>query len=98
MSLWLMLVMAITGSTAFEARGVQETTTNAGPEDAARPLYTHVRSGDRYFIALIRRGYDRSPTFRALVDTLQHSNVIVRRRLSRPESPSFSCQHTQDAA
>jgi hypothetical protein len=77
MSLWLMLVMAITGSTAFEARGVQETTTNAGPEDAARPLYTHVRSGDRYFIALIRRGYDRSPTFRALVDTLQHSNVIV---------------------
>src|SRR5262245_56432064 len=40
-------------------------------------LYSHVRSTDGYFILLIREGYHRSPTFRALVDTLEDSNVIV---------------------
>ena len=39
--------------------------------------YTRVRSTDGYMIALVRQGYDRSPTFRELVDTLQRSNVIV---------------------
>jgi hypothetical protein len=41
------------------------------------PLFTRVRSTERYMIALIQEGYSRSPTFRALVDRLQNSNVIV---------------------
>jgi hypothetical protein len=40
-------------------------------------LFTRVRSTERYTIALIREGYDRSGTFRRLVDTLQRSDVIV---------------------
>ena len=40
-------------------------------------LFTRVRSTERYMNALIREGYDRSRTFRELVDTLQRSNVIV---------------------
>jgi hypothetical protein len=47
------------------------------PADSSKPRYTRVRSDDRYLIGLIRRGYDRSPTFRVLVDPLQHSNVIA---------------------
>ena len=39
--------------------------------------YWRVRSTDRYMIALVRQGYDQSPSFRELVDTLQRSNVIV---------------------
>jgi hypothetical protein len=41
------------------------------------PLFTRVRSTERFMIALVREGYERSPTFRELVDTLQQSNVIV---------------------
>lgn len=63
MSLGLAVLVAMVGSTT--ALG------------ADTPLYTRVRSDDQYLIALIRRGYDRSPTFRALVDALQRSNVIV---------------------
>ncbi len=40
-------------------------------------LFTRVRSTQRFVIALIREGYDRSQTFAGLVDTLQQSNVIV---------------------
>jgi hypothetical protein len=45
--------------------------------DDAPGLFTRVRSTERFMIALIREGYERSPTFRELVDTLQHSNMIV---------------------
>ena len=45
--------------------------------DDAPGLFTRVRSTERFMIALIREGYDRSPAFRALADTLQGSNVIV---------------------
>jgi hypothetical protein len=40
-------------------------------------LFTRVRSTQHFMIALSREGYDRSPAFRDLVDTLQRSNVIV---------------------
>jgi hypothetical protein len=40
-------------------------------------LFTRVRSTQRFVISLIREGYERSPTFQSLVDTLQQSNVIV---------------------
>ena len=46
------------------------------PDDAPG-LFTRVRSTERFMIALIREGYDRSLTFRELVDTLQRSNIIV---------------------
>jgi hypothetical protein len=49
---------------------------SASPVDDPR-LFTRVRSTERYTIALIREGYDRSGTFRHLVDTLQRSDVIV---------------------
>jgi|RhiMetdeSRZDD1v2_1073273.scaffolds.fasta_scaffold292837_3 hypothetical protein len=39
--------------------------------------FTHVRSTVAYVRALIREGYERSPGFRDLVDTLQRSNAIV---------------------
>jgi len=45
--------------------------------DAAPGLFTRVRSTERFMIALIREGYERSSTFRELVDTLQQSNIIV---------------------
>jgi hypothetical protein len=45
--------------------------------DDAPGLFTRVRSTQRFMIALIREGYDRSPGFRDLVDVLQQSNVIV---------------------
>jgi hypothetical protein len=48
-----------------------------GAPDSADPLFTRVRSTERYMIELIREGYDRSATFRQLVDALQRSNVIV---------------------
>jgi hypothetical protein len=72
----VILLVAMTGSTAFEPP-VQESDTTVGSEDAVRPLYTRVRSDDRYLIALIRKGYERSVTFRELVDRIQQSNVIV---------------------
>ena len=45
--------------------------------DDAPGLFTRVRSTERFVIALIREGYERSPTFRELIDTLQQSNIIV---------------------
>jgi hypothetical protein len=48
----------------------------ATPDDAPG-LFTRVRSTERFVIALIREGYERSATFRDLVDTLQQSNIIV---------------------
>jgi|KBSMisStandDraft_5_1062788.scaffolds.fasta_scaffold646345_2 hypothetical protein len=45
--------------------------------DDAPGLFTRVRSTERFMIALIREGYDRSSGFRDLVDALQQSNVIV---------------------
>jgi hypothetical protein len=45
--------------------------------DDAPGLFTRVRSTERFMIALIREGYDRSPGFHDLVDVLQRSNVIV---------------------
>ena len=40
-------------------------------------LFTRVRSTERFMIALIREGYDRSPVFRDLINALQRSNVIA---------------------
>src|SRR5262245_52166477 len=48
-----------------------------GAPDDAPGLFTRVRSTERFMITLIREGYERSSTFRELVDTLQRSNVIV---------------------
>ena len=45
--------------------------------DGTGVSYSRVRSTDPYMIALVRQGYDQSPTFRELVDALQRSNVIV---------------------
>src|SRR5262245_34216688 len=45
--------------------------------DDAPGLFTRVRSTERFIIALIREGYERSATFRGLVAKLQHSNAIV---------------------
>jgi hypothetical protein len=50
---------------------------DAVTSDRNGPQYTRVRSTDGYMIALVRQGYEQSPTFRELVDTLQRSNVIV---------------------
>ena len=72
----VILLVAMTGSTAVDGP-VQENDTTVGPADAVRPLYTRVRSDDRYVIALIRKGYERSVAFRELVDRIQQSNVIV---------------------
>jgi len=67
MSCGLMIIVSLLG---LQAEGpVTEGTT--------KMLYTRVRTTEPYMSALVRQGYDRSPTFRHLVDTLQHSNVIV---------------------
>lgn len=66
MSLGLLLSVAIFAVHAQQAK-----------LDDAPGLFTRVRSTERFVIALIREGYERSPTFRELVDTLQRSNVIV---------------------
>jgi hypothetical protein len=66
MSLGLLLAAAIFAVQAPHAK----------PDDAPG-LFTRVRSTERFVIALIREGYERSPTFRELVDTLQQSNIIV---------------------
>jgi len=39
--------------------------------------FTRVRSMDPYVFALVKKGYERSPTFQGLVDTLQRTNVVV---------------------
>ena len=43
----------------------------------AHGSFTHVRSTVAYMRTLIRDGYNRSPTFQDLVETLQRTNVIV---------------------
>jgi len=40
-------------------------------------LFARVRSADKYMVGLIGEGYDRSSTFRELVDFLHQTNVIV---------------------
>ena len=76
MSFVVILLVALTGTMAF-GQPIQEEATTGRPENAVRPLYSRVRSDDRYVIALIRKGYDGSVAFRELVDTIQRSNVIV---------------------
>jgi hypothetical protein len=44
---------------------------------AQEPSAPHVRASDPRVLALFRAGLSRSPTFRQLVDTLDHSDVIV---------------------
>ena len=51
--------------------------TGASADGTGDSLYTRVRPIERYMIGLVREGYDRSPTFRQLVDTIQRSNVTV---------------------
>jgi len=63
--MWAILVLAV----AMTADGQRR-------EDAPG-LFPRVRSTERSMISMIREGYDRSPTFRELVDTLQGSNVVV---------------------
>jgi hypothetical protein len=46
-------------------------------DDPIGKLFTRVRSTDRFMIALVREGYDRSATFRELVERLQASNITV---------------------
>ena len=72
MSLGLLLVVALTVSPVSEAQ-----TGQLMPGEPITPSFTRVRSMDRYVFALIRKGYEGSPTFRELVDALQRSNVIV---------------------
>src|SRR5262245_47342024 len=67
MSLGSLLIVAL--------MGLQAPDTSA--EHVNGVLYTRVRSTEQHFIALVREGYERSATFRDLVDTLQRSNVTV---------------------
>src|SRR5437899_7640418 len=67
MSYALVVVVAVMG---LQAAG-------ASSDGTEELLYTRVRSTERYMIGLVREGYDRSPTFRQLVDTIQRSNVTV---------------------
>ena len=66
MSLALMLTIAVLGVQAPD-----------WSDNVAGLSFTRVRSTERYMIGLIREGYDRSATFRELVDLLQRTNVIV---------------------
>jgi hypothetical protein len=78
MSFVLAALVAMMGSTAFQEEATRKDAQSCTLQvDPPEPQYTRVRSDDRYLIELIRQGYDRSATFRRLVDTLQHSNVIV---------------------
>jgi len=75
-SLVLTFVIAADGAGGEVARAVTLRAPNE-VTDEAPGLFTRVRSTERFMIALIREGYDRSPGFRDLVDVLQQSNVIV---------------------
>ena len=78
MSLGLVLLVAVMESTGLQAEAIRrEGGAIAQTIEPSKPLYTRVRSEDRYLRGLIRRGYDQSPAFRELIDALQHSNVIV---------------------
>lgn len=65
MSLGVIVVVALMGLHA------------QNPDGLGGMSYTRVKATNSYVAALIREGYDESPTFRELVDTLQRSNVIV---------------------
>jgi len=75
-SLVLTFAIAADGMGGEVTRGATLRTSTAVTDDAPG-LFTRVRSTERFMIALIREGYDRSPGFRELVDVLQRSNVIV---------------------
>lgn len=45
--------------------------------DPSNVSFTHVRAPETFMTELLVEGYDRSATLRGLVDSLQHSNVIV---------------------
>jgi len=78
MSLGLAVVVVMMGSPTGRAEGSRNPARAVVQSvDSTKPLYTRVRSDDRYLIGLIRKGYECSPTFRALVDALQRSNVIA---------------------
>jgi hypothetical protein len=74
----LVLTLAIVagGKGAAVTPGLTRPASHAGTDDATG-VFPRVRSTERFMIALIREGYDRSAAFRELVDTLQQSNVIV---------------------
>jgi hypothetical protein len=78
--MWASLVLTIgilaDGKGGEAMRGVPLRTSSVLTDDATG-VFTRVRSTERFMIALIREGYDRSLVFRDLVDVLQQSNVIV---------------------
>ncbi len=49
----------------------------AYPQEAEAVSVRHVRAGDQKAAALLRLGVTASPTFRLLLDTLEHSDLIV---------------------
>src|SRR5262245_44037767 len=55
--------------------GLQTANMETGRE--SQMLYTHVRPIEPYLAALVLEGYERSSTFRQLVDSIQQSNVTV---------------------
>jgi hypothetical protein len=75
-SLMLMFAIVADGKSGEVMRGVTLRASQA-VIDEAPGLFTRVRSTERFMIALIREGYDRSSGFRDLVDILQQSNIIV---------------------
>ena len=75
-SMVLSVAIVIAGRAGETTRGVPFRASSA-VVDAAPGVFARVRSTERFMIALIREGYDRSPAFRDLVDVLQHSHVIA---------------------
>jgi hypothetical protein len=75
-SMVLSVAIVIAGRAGEAPRGVPFRVSSAVVDDAPG-LFTRVRSSERFMIALIGEGYERSPEFRDLVDVLQRSNVIV---------------------
>jgi len=77
--MWVCLVLTcsiVAGLEGEAAGGMTLGASHTVTEDASG-LFTRVRSTERFMIALIREGYDRSRAFHHLVDVLQQSNVIV---------------------
>jgi hypothetical protein len=77
MSTVLAALVAMMGATTLVEPSRNDAQSSRQSVNSPNPLCTRVRSDDRYVIDLIRQGYNQSATFRALVDALQHSNVIV---------------------
>jgi len=67
MSLGLALMVTLLGLQTVEE----------APEGTNAPSFTRVRSTEPYVFGLVHEGYERSHTFREIVDGLQRSNVIV---------------------